>query len=618
MLIIKQWQEIRYLFYLCVLWNTEEDSLEAFMREISDLIKEPSRPQGERIEAEDLTEDFKPLMFELDIEKPQKTRIQPLAPVDHVSIEYKPVQKVRIMKNVYNEHPAVRNLTQEQIEGFIDKNKVVIRGAENLKPAFEFCHMNVELAVVEKLNQIGIFTPTAIQSLAIPVALEGRDLLAVSQTASGKTLAYALPVGHHVKAQLRSSKSGAGALILVPTRELCLQVFKELKRFLSVFKQKVVALYGGVPKNTQWRELKMNPDIIVSTPARLIDMIQTKACSLKSVTQLVIDEADLMFNMGFEYQVRSIISQIRPDRQTLLFSATFRGKLENFVSDILRDPVKITIGNSVHCNPSINQEIIVLEHPSKKLAWLLERLQKFMKDGLVIIFVKHIDTTEELSKILIDAGVPCACLHGDMDQLSRENVFSRFAKGEIKVLVATDIASRGLNVTSVAVVVNYDCAKDVETHVHRIGRTGRFNDCEKNEGGKAYSLLTKSDKKFAGDLLLNLEYNEQDVPDKLEKLAMEDTLFRIQRMKNDKEKIRHCKTADPNTANAIMEKISGRKVNIDIGSSAQELREAMQEQQKKYFQEEFKQKFIKGGQLEKSVDKTTVTYLQKPRKRFDN
>lgn len=588
------------------------------MREISHLISEPSKPQGERIEAEDLTEDFKPIEFQPDVEKIIKKNVQGLAPVDHAGLVYGPILKVSFIQPGYKEHPDVRNMAAEQIEGFMEKNKVQVRGFENLKPVFDFKHLPMELSVVEKLSQFGIFQPTPIQSLALPVAFEGRDLLAVSQTASGKTLAYALPVGYHLKAQSKSSKNGPGALILVPTRELCLQVYKEFKRFLSIFKLKIIPIYGGVPKSSQYKDLKTNPDIIISTPARLIDLVQNKACSLKSISQLIIDEADLMFNMGFEYQVRSIISQIRPDRQTLLFSATFRARLENFISDILKDPVKITIGNSVHCNPSIMQEIIVLDHPSKKLTWLLERLQKFIKEGLVLIFVKHISNTEELSGILIEAGVPCGNLHGDMDQMSRENVFNKFGNGEIKVLVATDVASRGLNLVNIGTVVNYDCAKDVETHVHRIGRTGRVGECEKNQGGKALTLLTKSDKKFAGDLLLNLEYNEQDVPDKLEKLAMEDTLFRIQRMKNDKGKIRHCKTADPQTATAIMERISGRKVNIDTGSSAQDLREAMQEKQREYFQEEFKQKFVKGGQLEKSIDKTTVTYLEKPRKRFDN
>ena len=410
--------------------------------------------------------------------------------------------------------------------------------------------------------------------------------------------------------QGRNTKGeGPTALVLVPTRELCLQVFKEVKRYAGLVKIKTTALYGGIPKNLQWKELRAGTDVVVATPARLIDLVQSKACSLKKISFLVVDEADMMFNMGFEYQVRSIISQIRPDRQTLLFSATLRKKLENFIEEFLTDPVKISIGSSLHCNPHVTQSIIVLDHPSKKLSWLLEKIQGFISQGLTLIFVKHRSSSEELAGILQEAHIPVESLHGDMDQFSRESVVHRFTKGEVKVLVATDVASRGINIVEIGTVINYDCAKDIETHIHRIGRTGR-------EGtGQAITLLSKYDRKFAGDLLLNLEYNEQRVCEKLEELAMEDKGFRVQRMKNDRSRVRCCKTGDIETANKIIEKIGSKRIDFEKGNSAMDFRQQIEGQQLDYFQQEFKQKFVNAGNLGSEVKETTVTFLEKPKKK---
>lgn len=594
------------------------------MRDISDLISAPSSNKGERLYQEDLTEDFtpKPIDSSEVVQKPAKSNISTLTPLDHSKESYKPIQKVTNTKPNYQQHPSVSALDPSQLSSFMTTNQIQIQNNEDLKPIFEFHHLPIDASIIDKIHTHGISKPTPVQSWALPAAFAGRDLLAVSQTASGKTLAYALPLGYLAKGQGKVSKlsklskgQGPSALVLVPTRELCLQVYTELKKFLSWFKLKIVAVYGGVPKSNQYKDLRCGSDIVVATPARLIDLLQGKACSLKEVGTLVIDEADLMFSMGFEYQVRSILSQIRPDHQTLLFSATFRHRLEQFIQDVLSSPVKIHVGSSVHCNPSIKQEVVVLDHPSKKLTWLLEHLQQFLQSGLVLIFVKHKNTTEELYEILKEARIPCGHLHGDMDQLTRESIFISFTRAEFKVLVSTDVASRGLNVKAIATVVNYDCAKDVETHVHRIGRTGRDQDSSFENSGKSFTLLTKNDKKFAGDLLLNLEYNDQEVPDKLEKLAMEDSLFRMQRMKNHKQRIRHCKTADPGTAIVIMDRIKDKQVKVDMNASVEDIRQEIQGKQREYFQQEFKQKFVNAGNLEKTVEVTTVSYLEKPRKK---
>ena len=584
------------------------------MREISQLIKNPSSNTGEIIEAEDFTEDFKPPVVDMPVKSKElqstKSQIPPLVPIDHSLIDYTPVIKVKYIQGGYNEHPAVSSLTIDELSDFYFKHKITVNGNNITKPVFNFYHLPLDIGIIDKISEQGINSPTPIQSLALPSAFLGRDILAISETASGKTLAYTLPLVYSVRDQGKCNKGeGPAALILVPTRELCMQVYKEVKKYSALFKIKVSALYGGIPKNTQWKELRCGTDIVVATPGRLIDLVQDKACTLKKVNFLVIDEADMMFNMGFEYQVRSIMGQIRPDRQSLFFSATFRQKLEVFVEEFLLDPIKITIGSPLHCNPNINQSIIVFDHPSKKLSWLLGNIQNFLKKGLVLIFVKHRSSVDELYGIIQETHIPVGSIHGDMDQANRENVIALFSKQEIKVLVGTDIASRGLNIIDIATVVNYDCPKDVETHIHRIGRTAR-------EGtGNAITLLTKIDKKFAGDLLLNLEYNEQDVSDKLEELAMEDRDFRMQRMKNDREKIRHCKTGNIETANAIIAKIGKKRMDFEKTTSVQEFREQIQGQQREYSQQEFKQKFVAAGNLGSNVKETTVTYLEKPKKK---
>ena len=228
---------------------------------------------------------------------------------------------------------------------------------------------------------------------------------------------------------------------------------------------------------------------------------------------------------------------------------------------------------------------------------------------MVLIFVKHIKSSEELCEVLKDTGIPVGCLHGDMDQLLRENVIENFFNGKLKVIVATDVASRGINIPSIRTVINFDCPKDVETHIHRIGRTARDGE------GTAVSLLTNFDKKFAGDLLLNLEYNEQEIPEKLEKIAMEDQLFRIQRMKNDKNKIRYCKTGNIETANAIMNSIGKKKVDFSTDMTSEDFRQQINGQQREYFQQDFKQKFVNSGKLTNDITETTVSYLEKPRKK---
>jgi len=280
---------------------------------------------------------------------------------------------------------------------------------------------------------------------------------------------------------------GPIGLILAPTRELAHQIYVEAKKFAKVYNIKVAAVYGGDSKADQFKELRNgHVEILVATPGRLIDMVKMKATNLRKITYLVLDEADRMLDLGFEPQVRSICNNIRPDRQVLMFSATFPKKIEKLTRDVLNDPVKIHIGNIGASNTDIEQHVIVLQDDTYKWSWLIGNLVKFTVEGSVLVFVGRKAGVDELAQNLQQAGFDCLALHGDLMQAERDRIIYDFKHGNKKILVCTDVASRGLDIKSVKTVINYDVARDIDSHVHRIGRTGRAG-----EKGTAYTLITQ-------------------------------------------------------------------------------------------------------------------------------
>ncbi|XP_075703074.1 ATP-dependent RNA helicase DDX42 [Rhinoderma darwinii] len=541
--------------------DSEEDPLEAFMAEVEDQAardmrkleekdKEKKNARGIRddIEEEDDQEAYFRYMAEnptagLQPEEEEdnleydsdgnpiapttKRIIDPLPLVDHSEIEYAPFEK-----NFYEEHEEITALTPQQIVELRNKLNLRVSGAAPPRPASSFAHFGFDEQLMHQIRKSEYTQPTPIQCQGIPVALSGRDMIGIAKTGSGKTAAFIWPILVHIMDQ-KELQPGDGpiAVIVCPTRELCQQIHNECKRFGKAYNLRSVAVYGGGSMWEQAKALQEGAEIVVCTPGRLIDHVKKKATNLQRVTYLVFDEADRMFDMGFEYQVRSVANHVRPDRQTLLFSATFRKKIEKLARDILIDPIRVVQGDIGEANEDITQVVEIILSAPDKWNWLTRRLVEFTSSGSVILFVTKKANAEELANNLRMEDHPLGLLHGDMDQSERNKVITDFKKKNIPILVATDVAARGLDIPSIKTVINYDVARDIDTHTHRIGRTGRAG-----EKGVAYTLLTPKDSNFAGDLVRNMEGANQYVSKELLDLAMQNSWFRKSRFKAGKGK----------------------------------------------------------------------------------
>lgn len=350
----------------------------------------------------------------------------------------------------------------------------------------------------------GYQTPTHVQSQTLPVALAGKDALVTAATGQGKTLAYIWPIAVHLADQpaLAKGENGPLALVLVPTRELAIQVQKQAKPMLAAVNCTSKVVIGGQGKYILQQELKRSGGValVVATPGRLLDILSDKkGLSLQRVTFLVLDEADKMLSMGFETQVRDILKQIRRDRQTLLLSATMGRRMEQVAKEWLQPTyVRISVGRTGESSRNVEQHVMVLPNEDAKRAFLLEMLPVFRDVGRTIVFVATREGCETLAT-RIRAQLPelqVDTLHGDKHQSDRNAALRAFTKGRIVVMIATDVAARGLDVPQVATVLNFDPAKNLDAHVHRVGRAGRLKDNEQ-QTGSAYTLLTPKNSDFA-------------------------------------------------------------------------------------------------------------------------
>ena len=314
-------------------------------------------------------------------------------------------------------------------------------------------------------------TPTPIQAQAIPPLMQGRDMVGVAQTGTGKTAAFALPILHALAAKPVEGRRRPRALVLAPTRELAIQIGEEMSTYAAHLKLFQTVVFGGVGHGNQIKALSRGVDIVIATPGRLLDHIKAGHMNLRNVEHLVLDEADRMLDMGFVHDVRKICAETPDDRQTLLFSATMEGEVAKLAQDFLRDPVRVEVTPQATPVDRIRQTVRHVDGKAKTRV-LLELLEDRDMEK-VILFTRTKHRANRVAQDLEKAGIVADAIHGGKAQNARQRAIKRFASGSVRVLVATDIAARGIDIGGVTHVVNYDLPNEPESYVHRIGRTAR-------------------------------------------------------------------------------------------------------------------------------------------------
>ncbi|HVS62846.1 MAG TPA: DEAD/DEAH box helicase [Thermoanaerobaculia bacterium] len=333
-----------------------------------------------------------------------------------------------------------------------------------------FDELGLAPALLRAVDDTGYDEPTPIQLQAIPPGLAGRDILGCAQTGTGKTAAFALPILQRLAEGPRSG-GGIRALILAPTRELAAQIAASFERYGRRTGLRTTVVFGGVSKRPQTAELRRGVDVLVATPGRLLDLMSDRALSLASVEVLVLDEADRMLDMGFIHDVQRVVRAIPRDRQTMLFSATLPEEIRDLAADVLREPVRVAVTPVASTVEATEQTVFAVDKQDK-LSLLLTLLQEPSMER-VLVFTRTKHGADKVAKKLVRAGVETAALHGNKSQGARERALEGFKRGRTRVIVATDIAARGLDVKGLTHVVNHDIPNEPETYVHRIGRTGR-------------------------------------------------------------------------------------------------------------------------------------------------
>ncbi len=342
-----------------------------------------------------------------------------------------------------------------------------------------FAEFGLEPKVLQAITELGFEESTPIQDKAIPIALEGKDLIGQAQTGTGKTAAFGIPLINKIP----TSEDRIVALIMTPTRELAIQVADEIGKLTRYKGLRSLPIYGGQEIGRQIRALKKRPQIIIGTPGRLLDHINRKTIRLEDVQTVILDEADEMLDMGFMEDIQSILKQVPEERHTMLFSATMPLNIQKLAQQFLKNPEHVSVIPKNITAPSIDQAYIEVHERQKFEA--LSRLLDMESPELAIIFGRTKRRVDELSEALQKRGYSADGLHGDLSQNQRDSVMRKFRDGSIDVLVATDVAARGLDVSGVSHVVNFDLPQDPESYVHRIGRTGRAG-----KEGTAWSFVT--------------------------------------------------------------------------------------------------------------------------------
>lgn len=428
-----------------------------------------------------------------------------------------------IVKDFYVEHSQVKAMSDKEVQSFrTAQNGITVQyvvGAECFRPipkpikTFEhaFSSYPDTMKVIKKQKFI---TPSPIQCQAWPIIMSGHDLIAIAQTGTGKTLAYILPALIHLLQQPtpRIKRIGPSVLILGPTRELVLQIHDEITKYLHN-NIKVVCVYGGSVSTLTHQQLIQaeKPDIIVATPGRLNDLVGIQAIKLDHVSYMVLDEADRMLDMGFKNQIELSLRHVRPDKQTILTSATWPTAVQNLAILFTKNPLHITIGSlDLSTVDSVTQKVIILKEHQKE-GWLDNFISNNLsKDDKVIIFMRKKTSVDKMYENFKSKNIGCRCIHGGRLQADREASLVDIRNGVVSILIATDVASRGIDIHDISLVINYDFPLNIEEYIHRVGRTGRAG-----KTGSAITLFSKCDKFNASSLIGVLEKSKQPIPPEL-------------------------------------------------------------------------------------------------------
>ena len=382
-----------------------------------------------------------------------------------------PLRETKIVKILPSKHKAAPKQTGRTPTRSMPKSS---------GPVNQFYGLGIAPLLLEQIDLLGFHTPTPIQHKTIPIAIEGNDIVGIAQTGTGKTLAFGIPLIQ------RLSNQPGKALILAPTRELALQIEEALRPFTKALSMRSAVLIGGASMQNQISALRRHPRILIATPGRLIDIMERGEVRLDDTTLLVLDEADRMLDMGFMPQISRILRRVPRQRQTMLFSATMPPDIVDIAASHMQMPVRTEIAPSGTAAESVTQELFVVRNEHK--AMLLERLLSEYS-GSVLLFTRTRHGAERVTRSLRRTGHHVAEIHSDRSLGQRRDALDGFKSGKYRILVATDIAARGIDVTGIELVLNYDLPEDPENYVHRIGRTGRAG-----REGHAISLATPGQK----------------------------------------------------------------------------------------------------------------------------
>ncbi|CAM4642353.1 probable ATP-dependent RNA helicase DDX43 isoform X1 [Lepidochelys kempii] len=428
-----------------------------------------------------------------------------------------------IERKFYKESPKIASMPQEEVEKWRKENNNIIcddlKEGEKRHVPNPVCKFEDAFKyypdVMANIRKVGFENPTPIQSQAWPIILQGIDLIGIAQTGTGKTLAYLMPGFIHLDSQPipKDQRGGPGMLVLAPTRELALQVEAECSKY--TYKGiKSICIYGGGDRKGQINMVTKGVDIVIATPGRLNDLQMNNFINLKSITYLVLDEADRMLDMGFEPQIMKILLDVRPDRQTVMTSATWPDGVRRLAKSYLKDPMIVYVGTlDLAAVNTVEQKVIIIPEEEKR-AFTRYFIDTMKPKDKVIIFVGKKLTADDLSSDFSLQGIPVQSLHGNREQCDREQALDDFKKGRVRILIATDLASRGLDVQDITHVFNFDFPRNIEEYVHRVGRTGRAG-----RTGEAVTLVTRNDWRIASELISILERANQAVPEELISMA---------------------------------------------------------------------------------------------------